>query len=136
MIKNILIAIFLCFLTPIFANELTKAMQLYKEGDYKTAIVLLRALSDQGHAKAQFNLATLYDGGYGVEIDQEKAVKWYQKAALQGHIKAQHLLALSYCLGSGLIQDFKKCAFWANKVKKSGFDNSEVWNEFELWKYK
>ena len=110
-------------------------MQLYEKSDYKAALVLLKALSDKGHTKAQFNLATLYDGGYGVEIDQKEAVKWYQKAALQGHIKAQHLLSLSYCLGSGVLQDFTKCAYWANKVNKSGFDNCEVWNEFELWEY-
>lgn len=136
MMNKLFFTLILISFLQLFANDYTKAMLAYENSDYKEAIVLLKALSDKGHARAQFNLATLYDGGYGVEIDQVKAVKWYKKAALQNHTNAQHLLSLSYCLGSGVLQDFKKCAFWAKKVKKSGFDNSEVWNEFELWEYK
>lgn len=134
--KKLLLIILFGLSVELSAHDYTKAMRLYESSNYKDAIPLLTVLSNKGDARAQFNLATLYDGGYGVEIDPVKAVKWYRKAALQGHIKAQHLLSLSYCLGSGAIQDFKKCAKWAKKARKDGFNNDELWNEFELWEYK
>lgn len=133
--KKLLLFILLTSSIQVFADDYTKAMQLYDNSNYKAAIAPLKILADKGHAKAQFNLATLYDGGYGVNFNQEEAVKWYTKAALQGHINAQHLLSLSYCLGSGVMQNFKSCAKWAKKAREGGFNNDELWNEFELWEY-
>ena len=49
----------------------------------------MKALADQGHAAAQFNLGIMYDNGEGVPENDAEAVKWYRKAADQGHSDAQ-----------------------------------------------
>jgi TPR repeat protein len=44
--------------------------------------------ADQGDAKAQSNLGTMYAFGKGVLKDYKQAVYWYQKAADQGYASA------------------------------------------------
>ena len=60
----------------------------YANGDYATALRLLRPLANQGDASAQFYLGAMYDTGQGVPQDYPEAVKWYRKAAEQGDAKA------------------------------------------------
>ena len=44
-----------------------------------------QAAAERGLATAQFNLATCYMEGTGIEEDKAKAVEHYEKAAAQGH---------------------------------------------------
>ena len=46
-----------------------------------------RVLANQGDAKAQYSLGSIYDEGDGVPEDNTKAIMWYTKAANQGHAK-------------------------------------------------
>ncbi|PID99990.1 MAG: hypothetical protein CSA79_05705 [Thiothrix nivea] len=59
----------------------------------------------QGYAKAQHNLALLYEDGKGVPQDYEQAAIWYQKAAESGFSEAQNNLAVLYILGNGVPVD-------------------------------
>ena len=52
--------------------------------DYAQAAQWYRKAADQGNARAQYNLGTLYEAGNGVEKDVDKAVEWFRKAAKQG----------------------------------------------------
>ena len=63
-----------------------------------------RLAAEQGHAKAQFNLAAMYGNGKGVPEDDKEAVKWYRLAAEQGHLSAQHKLGLMYDNGEGFLK--------------------------------
>jgi TPR repeat protein len=49
--------------------------------DYKQAVYWYQKAADQGDAKAQSNLGTMYAFGKGVLKDYKQAVYWYQKAA-------------------------------------------------------
>ena len=55
----------------------------FQQGDYATALAKWKPLADQGNAKAQLYLGTMYDKGQGVPQDYAEAVKWYRKAADQ-----------------------------------------------------
>lgn len=73
-----------------------KAVKHLKDRNYKKAHKHLKALADKGDPKAQTLLGMLYEKGVGVEKDMEKAVSYYEKAALQGLPQAEsnlgHLL--------------------------------------------
>jgi TPR repeat protein len=67
---------------------------VYQDGqgakqDLKEAVKLFRKAADQGNAKAQSVLGTMYTEGQGAKQDLKKAVKWFQRAADQGHAYAQ-----------------------------------------------
>jgi TPR repeat protein len=53
----------------------------FVKGDYASAQALWRGLAERGDLDAAFNLATLYDNGYGGPIDTEQAMAWYARAA-------------------------------------------------------
>jgi hypothetical protein len=42
-------------------------------------------LAEGGDITSQYNLALMYDNGWGVTQDYKEAVKWYTLAAEQGH---------------------------------------------------
>ena len=49
----------------------------------------IHALADKGDARAQFNLALLYENGQGLKYNAAEALLWYRKAADQGMAEAQ-----------------------------------------------
>ena len=46
---------------------------------------IILPLAQKGRADAQYYLASMYDQGYGIKKDHEKAMEWYKKAAEQGN---------------------------------------------------
>lgn len=79
---------------------------------------LLKA--EQGDAKAQYNVGTMYDAGAGLPFDAIKAIEWYEKAALQGHAKAQYALGMMYESGYGSPHDLMKAIEWFKKSAEQG----------------
>ena len=85
----IAISIFFGSLNIVFGNDLKKAIEAYKRGDFKTTVAYLKPLAEQGYKIAQNNLGVMYGRGLGVPKDYKMAFKWYAKAAEQGYANAQ-----------------------------------------------
>jgi len=49
----------------------------------------MKALAEQGDARAQYNLGFMYATGEGVPENDAEAVKWFRKAADQGLANAR-----------------------------------------------
>ncbi len=54
-------------------TELKQAYKALDRGDYATTLEMYTILAEQGVLSAQFNLATMYGRGRGVEQDLERA---------------------------------------------------------------
>ncbi len=54
------------------AGPLEDATAAYQHGDYATALRLSRPLAEQGHARAQITLGTMYAEGKGTQDYKEK----------------------------------------------------------------
>jgi len=91
-----------------------------ERGDYATALKEFRALAEQGHASAQYNLGAMYENGHGVPQDYKTALKWYKLAAEQGYALAQINLGLMYALGQGTLQDYTRTHMWWNIAASRG----------------
>lgn len=65
--------------------------------DFSTAALWYEKAAKAGHWGAQFLLAAMYEHGYGVSTDEDKALYWYQQAQAGGDevapIKVQELSA-------------------------------------------
>ena len=84
--------------------------------NYAEAVKWYRLAAEQGYAKAQVNLGSMYGEGNGVPQDNAAALKWYCLAAEQGEPKAYACLGFMYGLGDGLAKDYvyaHKCLSWA-----------------------
>lgn len=84
----------------------------------------LRALAEQGNAKAQNNLGFLYELGQDIPQSDAEAVKWYRKAAEQGNAKAQYNLANHYAQGRGIAQSSAEAVKWYQKAADHGILNA------------
>jgi hypothetical protein len=59
------------------------AEQAYQRGDYATAFKLWLPLAEAGSARAQENVARMYERGQWVAQDPAMANEWYRRAAEQ-----------------------------------------------------
>ena len=69
---------------PALAMPLPDAEAAYAHGDYATAFKLWLPLAEQGSARAQLNIARMYERGEWVAQDRAMADEWYRRAAEQG----------------------------------------------------
>ena len=72
----------------------------------------VQTLAEQGDAKAQFALGTMYRDGQGVAQDYAEALRWWRKAAELGVVDAQFALANMYAGGLGIAQDNILAHMW------------------------
>ena len=71
-------------------NGLNKADPNINNHDNNSGLIsLLEQLGNQGSDPAQFILGMLYQYGFLVSQDRNRAIEWYQKAALQGNARAK-----------------------------------------------
>ncbi|MGI8437140.1 MAG: tetratricopeptide repeat protein [Chthoniobacterales bacterium] len=73
--------------------------------DFSKAFELYQKAAEQGDARAQNNLGSLYSAGQGVALDEKTAAKWFRKSAEQGIPLAQANLALLLLRGAGVEQN-------------------------------
>lgn len=55
--------------------------------------------AENGNSKAQFNVGTCYEMGYGVRKNYQKAIEWYTLAAKQNYSEAELKLGEIYSIG-------------------------------------
>ena len=77
---------------PVTAGPIEDGVAAYVRGDNETAVRLIRPLAEQGDARAQYHLGTLYFTGTGVPQDYAEALKWFRLSADQGNPEGQGAL--------------------------------------------
>ncbi|KAF9974588.1 hypothetical protein BGZ73_001986 [Actinomortierella ambigua] len=80
----------------------------------------LVADAERGEMKAQIELASRYEKGYGVNRDDSEAFRWYLKAAEQGSTEAQNMIGDFYYSGRGTPKDLVAAAHWTWKAAEAG----------------
>jgi hypothetical protein len=95
-----------------------------------------RKAAEQGYAKAQLDLAGLYENGNGVPLDYAQAASWYRKAAEQGDADGQVHLGFWYAMGRGVSQDDAQSAAWFRKAADQGnaFAQAELGKFYSIGK--
>ena len=85
-------------------------------------IANIKTKAERGDAKAQFNLAMIYDEGLGVKENDAKAAHWYRKAAAQGNAFAQAFLGTMYARGEGVPMNHTIAYAWLILASAQGID--------------
>jgi TPR repeat protein len=84
------------------------------------ALKWYRKAAEQGHARAQRNLASLYEAGRGSIADATEAARWYRAAALQGDSYAQFSLGRMYRDGRGVTRQLDRAYAWLARAVARG----------------
>lgn len=114
--KKALLILFSLFLMPLSAEE----FRLFN----RLELVLPQA--EQGDRDAQFNVGVIYNLGWNTEIDNQKAIYWFEKAAAQGHRSSIYNSGVHYSEGKGVKVDFVKAASYFERAAKMGHINAMI----------
>ena len=82
------------------------------EQDYQLAAIWFTRAAEQGHERAQYNIALMLEKGWGVQRDMEAALFWYQRAAEKGHPLAQLNIGVMYEYGRGIQENHGLAAYF------------------------
>lgn len=92
-----------------------------EQGNYTSALPLVKQLAEQGYAAAQFHLGMMYHKGHGTDSNETQAIYWYKKAAEQGYPSAQQNLGNMYYS----VTDYDQAVYWWEKAATQGVDESQ-----------
>ena len=88
--------------TVAWSGDVKKGWNAYNSLDYATAKAEWEELADGGNADAAYGMGMLYGNGFGVDMNDELALKYYGIAAQQGHGDAAFNLAVMHQNGWGV----------------------------------
>ena len=111
MFKNYFAAIYIILIgSSVLANDYFKALDLFNKKMTEQAIIHFKKVAeDENHEKrgdAMFNIALIYDNGFGVKKNKSKAFDYYKLAAEKKHKIAQYNLAWMYYNGESIEKNF------------------------------
>lgn len=90
------------------------------DGNHVGAMEAWMPLAQEGHAKAQYGVGSLYAEGLGVPVDMSEALVWWRRAAEQGHDRAQFNIAAMYKAGLGTPRDEVTAFSWMQRAAELG----------------
>ncbi len=97
---------------------LNEAIAAYEAKKYEQALALFREIDHD--AVAQNYLGFMYQKGYAVRKDYNKAVMWFSKSAEQGNANAQNNLGYMYDMGLGVFKSYSVAVKWYRKAAEQG----------------
>jgi len=104
------------------AEEVAAARLVYLDGDYATALAVLRPAAEAGDPVAQNIVADAYDDGTGYDQDFAAALDWYARAAAQDFDKAVYNLGVFWAQGrDGYPADAEKAAAYYDRAIELGY---------------
>jgi TPR repeat protein len=99
--------------------------EAFARKDYTGAYDIWKPLADRGDAKAQVNLAILYERGLGVRRDMTEAFRLCHLAAEKGLPQAEVQLGKMYARGWGTAQRYGEAMQWFEKAAEQGDRDGE-----------
>jgi len=105
-------------------SDYYKALDLFNRKKINQSIDLFKTVSrntkDENRSKAFFNLAVIYDYGYGVGVDKTKALYFYEKASILENEFALYNLGWMYQTGENVNKDAVKAFKLYSKAADKG----------------
>ena len=122
-IKLLFVFVFLLVATQAFgdAKQVKKGIDAYNVGDYATCISMCMPEAEKGDPVAQFCVGRLYANGFGVDMNDDAALKWYGLSAEGGYAPAQFNLGVMHANGWGVPMDDVEAARLYALAAEQGF---------------
>lgn len=110
--RTVLVLILLLLATSVVAGDFQKGWKAYSSTDYATALSEWQDLAEAGDADACYGMGLLYGNGFGVDLNDDMALKYYLTSAQQGHAEAQYSLGIMHQNGWGVPIDEEEGIKW------------------------
>jgi TPR repeat protein len=110
--RTVLALVLLLLATSAVAGDFQKGWKAYSSTDYATALAEWQEIADAGDVNACYGMGLLYGNGFGVDLNDELALKYYLFAAEKGHAEAQYSLGIMHQNGWGVPIDEEEGVKW------------------------
>ncbi len=125
--SRIYLTVFLLLVSPFaFSGDFQKGWEAYSSTDYATALAGWQELADAGDKNASYGMGLLYGNGFGVDMNDDLALKYYGVAAEQGHADAQFNLAVMHQNGWGVPQSDDKANEYYKLAAEQGITQAQI----------
>lgn len=118
--RTALAALIALFSSFAWAGDFQKGWDAYSSTDYATALSEWQDLADAGDTNACYGMGLLYGNGFGVDMNDDLALKYYSVAATQGHAEAQYSLGIMHQNGWGVPLDEEEGIKWYRLAAEQG----------------
>lgn len=126
-LSRTVLAIFLLLVAgSAWAGDFEKGWKAYSSTDYGTAFSEWQELAAAGDADACYGMGLLYSNGFGVELNDELALKNYLIAAEKGHAEAQYNLGIMHQNGWGVPIDEEESLKWYQLAADQGVVGAQL----------
>jgi TPR repeat protein len=126
LIRILILAIGLALPLAASGDHLQDGLDAFNIGEYDKSMENCLPLAEEGIPAAQFCVARLYANGFGVEMNDEQALKWYGLAAEQGHAEAQFNLGVMHANGWGVPINDVEAAKWYRPAAEHGLVEAQM----------
>lgn len=107
--------------------DFSAGIEAFQSRNFKLAMTQLRPFAEQGNARAQSYLGSMYEGCRGVERNYGEAIRWYLMSGGQGDAFSQSRLGYLYANGLGAVRDEQRAAQWYAKAAEQGDSYSQAY---------
>ena len=118
--------ILVLFASITWAGDFQKGWSAYSSGDYAAALAEWQDLAEAGDANACYGMGLLYGNGFGVDMNDELALKFYGLAASQGHAEAQYNLGVMHQNGWGVPLNEEEGIKWFRLAAEQGISGAQM----------
>ena len=113
MLKHIFLTVLIILsFSKISANDYYKALELFNKKKIEESISLFKKVaadeSSEKRSDAMFNIALIYDNGFGIQTDKTRALYYYEAAAQLSNKYALFNLGWMYYNGENVNKDVIK----------------------------
>jgi len=127
MLSRTVLALFLLLLaTSAVAGDFQKGWKAYSSTDYAAALAEWQDLADAGDVNACYGMGLLYGNGFGVDLNDDLALKYYLISAEKGHAEAQYSLGIMHQNGWGVPIDEEEGVKWYLLAAEQGIVGAQL----------
>ncbi|MDQ7075583.1 MAG: SH3 domain-containing protein [Gammaproteobacteria bacterium] len=107
-------------------GEYERATVAMRDGDYAIAYCILRPMAEAGDADAQYSLGWMYHNGYGLAINDEKAMSWWLSASDKNHVDAMFSMGMLFEFGDSGEQDYDVAVAYYARAARRGNEDAQA----------
>ena len=122
--KFFAILLSLLFSFSVNANDYFKALELFNQRKIDQSLIFFKKVANdeknEKRSDAMFNLAIIYDNGFGIGVDKTRALYYYEASAALSNIYAQYNLGWKYYNGESVYKDVTKAFLLYESASRFG----------------
>lgn len=125
--------ILLLAVSPVSAGSIEDGVAAMDRGDFPAAFEHWeraekhwRPLAEQGDLEARYKLGVMHLNCYGVEQDEEEAVRLFRGAAEQGYPNAQMTYGYLHIIGQDVEEDSAEGLKWIQRAADQGLPEAQL----------